>query len=102
MTTTMDLEELLRRVRSLLERDPTTKAQVGPWVEASLELIRRLKTATPEVHEALDEHFYHYLSDGDIRGKDPAYREAQLEGFREWLAETERKLAAKEDAGPGA
>lgn len=76
MISTSELVDLGRVLRALAEMPVTTGEQLVAWDQKAWALQERLK-ANPDLADAVPHHLWHYLSDADIRLKDPRYREMQ-------------------------
>ncbi len=90
---TSEWNNVLRALRELLTNDPTTRQHLGSWTADANSLIRQIRSS-PEISNALDEVVWHFLSDADIRVKDPVYGETQRAEFERWLQQAERTLQA--------
>ncbi len=76
--------ELIAALRALLERVPQTREELQLLQDESVALALHVQRqmAIHDVPEAV----WHFLSDPDIRFKDPAYAEMQLSELGEVLA----------------
>lgn len=79
---------VLRALRTLLTHDPRTKRHLDAWTTDANLLMRQIRTS-PGISNALDEIVWHFLSDADIRVKDPVYGETQRAEFERWLKRAE-------------
>jgi hypothetical protein len=77
--------ELVMALQAIARREPTTKEELAQIEAESYVLGERIKL-TPALHN-VPHDLWHFLSDADIRFKDPRYRKAQLEGMERWLKE---------------
>ncbi|MFY2560054.1 hypothetical protein ACN469_20765 [Corallococcus terminator] len=81
-------------MRRLFDHDPTDKKSLKAWVDASIALYVRLRSV-PESFD-VEEIVWHFLSDADIRVKDPEYAQAQRAAFESWLQDAEKTLPPEE------
>jgi hypothetical protein len=77
--------ELQQAILMLLEREPQSKEELRELQQESLELALHIQHSAP-LGQHMAEEVWHFLSDADIRYKDPEYRRVQLEKMRHILA----------------
>jgi len=72
-------------LQAIATREPKTKEELAQVEAESYVLGERIKM-TPALHN-VPHDLWHFLSDADIRFKDPRYRKTQLEGMQRWIKE---------------
>lgn len=77
--------ELVMALQTIAKREPKTAEELACLEAESYVLGERIKMA-PALHN-VPHDLWHFLSDADIRFKDPRYRKAQLEGMERWIKE---------------
>ena len=86
-------QELITLLRRLADRAPVNHTELHALQEESEALAAQI-SATPSLATSTPEAVWHFLSDADIRFKDPRYAKAQLAGYLLALAQWERQGAA--------
>ena len=72
-------------------RDPATQEELVKLQDECLSLGEHIRS-TPSLGAEVPESVWHFLSDSDIRFKDPAYAKAQLVGFEHALVRWEHEI----------
>ncbi len=83
-----DLKEIARRLRQLQRTSPTSKDGLDAWYADSRAFVEWLQSQPSAV--SLPEQVWHYLSDADIRAKDPVRRTDQDETLNDIIASLEQ------------
>ena len=83
------VRELKAALRSLDALPLTKKEEAESWYVASAEFEKRLHSDWSSIYDSLPHELEHYLSDADIRAKDPAYADYQRKLLASLLAEEE-------------
>ncbi len=78
--------ELIAALRALADRTPQTKEELILLEADSLILSERIGKS-PGL-DNVPELVWHFLTDADVRFKEPLYRAAQLEALERWIRET--------------
>ena len=86
-------QELIPLLRRLADRAPASRDELRTLQGEFAELAAHI-SVTPSLANSTPEAVWHFLSDADIRFKDPAYAKAQLVGYLSALAQWERQSAA--------
>jgi hypothetical protein len=83
--------ELAAIVQQLAATRPISREELSDLQTRCMSLSRYLATSAPKDLE-VPEILWHFLSDADIRFKDPAYAESQIAGllaaFTDWQAKS--------------
>jgi len=85
--------QLISTLRVLAMRDPASQEELDELVNDCASLSQHIQIS-PALASSVPKVVWHFLSDADIRFKDPRYAAMQLEGFRSALAKWERESAA--------
>ena len=85
-------EQLISLLRILAMREPTSREELSTLQNDCALLVQHIQS-TPSLGHEIPESVWHFLSDPDVRFKDPRYAEMQLAGFRLALAKWEHKVA---------
>ena len=80
-----ELVALGHRLRCLMNRPVTTRADLPAWYAEAQSIIESLSPEAPA-----PEVFWHWLSDADIRLRDPEYAKMQNEQMERLVADLER------------
>lgn len=86
------LLKVIAELRRFAAWAPDTKEDFARWHDEAQrvhEHVHALSTLGVEV----DEHYWHYMSDADIRARDPRYKEIQQKGFLALIDSLERQIA---------
>jgi len=78
-----EMEEIKKTLKELLELEVSSESELQAWNERAdviYEIDKGSKIQLPEV-------VWHYLSDADIRFKDPEYGEYQISGVKSFIGE---------------
>jgi hypothetical protein len=82
-------DEVIAAIRRLADRAPQTREELSALEMESVELALHIQKRT-SLHD-VPEHVWHFLSDADIRFKEPKYAQVQLvllhEVLKDWAAE---------------
>lgn len=84
--------QLLSTLRVLAMRHPASREELDALVNDCTLLSRHIQHS-PALVDKVPEEVWHFLSDPDIRFKDPRYAAIQLEGLRSVLEKWERESA---------
>jgi acyl-CoA reductase-like NAD-dependent aldehyde dehydrogenase len=76
-------DEVIAAIQRLADRAPRTREELSALEMESVELALHIQKRT-SLHD-VPEHVWHFLSDADIRFKDPEYAQVQLVSLREVL-----------------
>lgn len=88
MNHSSQLREIAVELSRLLATSPTDKELLPAWYQASRAFVEKLNTELGDVN--LPEEVWHFLSDADIRAKDPEFRAVQIQAITEVIRELER------------
>jgi hypothetical protein len=77
-------DQIIAVIQRLADRVPRTRDELSVLEAESVELALHIQKRTA-LHD-VPEHVWHFLSDADIRFKDPGYAQVQVESLREVLA----------------
>lgn len=81
----LDLANELRRLSSM---QLSNKVEMELWYKAANELKTKIES-DPDWKEMIPHFFWHYISDADIRMKDPQYSEMQLKIWNKIITDLE-------------
>ena len=70
-----ELDEVAAELRCLVAVSPRDESDLARWAAESEEIDRRLRSKYPDIR--LPIQVLHYMNDGDLRAKDPSYRDMQ-------------------------
>jgi len=86
-------QELIEALRRLAAHEPADLEELRALVDECTALKLYI-SASSSLANSTPESVWHFLSDADIRFKDPRYARAQLTGLASTLAQWERQSAA--------
>ena len=86
------LLEAIAELRRFAAWTPTTEEELARWYHEAQNMHELMRT-TQNLGIELDEHYWHCMSDADIRARDARYREIQQEGFLASIDELEQRAA---------
>jgi hypothetical protein len=75
MTNATELADIAGQLRKLVAQPAVSRAEVEAWCDQAEQFRAYVRERHPEVE--LPHVVYHYLSDADIRARDPEYRTDQ-------------------------
>ena len=78
-------QELAMDLRELARGEPKEQAGLARWYEEARRVQERMASA-PDVVTGVPDFIWHYLSDADVRLKDPRYARMQKDMLSELLA----------------
>ena len=90
------LFEIVAELRRFAAWSPTTDEELTRWAEQAQgmhELLRKMGSGIE-----VDERYWHYMIDADIRARDAHYREIQQKGFLALIDEWERRAVQRQAA----
>jgi hypothetical protein len=76
-------DDVIAAIRRLADRVPQTREDLSALEAESVELALHIQKRTA-LHD-VPEHVWHFLSDADVRFKDPEYAQVQLVSLRDVL-----------------
>jgi len=82
---TYSRQQLAADLRELASNEPKNRAGLDRWYEDARRVQDRIASA-PDVTTGVPDFIWHYLSDADVRLKDPRYAQVQQEMLTELLA----------------
>ena len=71
-----DIEELIKKLHDIASRSPKTKEEMQLVEAECIELMQQIKNLN--LGNTCPDEVWHYLTDADIRFKDPEYAKYQL------------------------
>jgi hypothetical protein len=86
-------QEVIEALRHLAAREPADLEDLHALVDECIALKLHIG-ASPSLANSTPESVWHFLSDADIRFRDPRYARDQLTGLASALAQWERESAA--------
>ena len=93
MHTPASPRELIAILRRIAERSPSSADELRTLQDECGALMAHISTL-PALSDSTPHIVWHFLSDADIRFKDPRYAKAQLEGLAVALSQWEHQAAA--------
>lgn len=83
------LPEFIAELRRFAAWEPTSKEDLQRWYD---EVAALESGAFAPLVGQMEEFYWHYMSDADIRARDPRYKEIQQEGFLTLIDEFEKRI----------
>ncbi len=84
------LLKAVAQLRRFAAWTPTTEEELARWYDEAQGLHELMRVS---LGNEVDEHYWHCMSDADIRARDARYGEIQQEGFLALIDELEQRAA---------